>query len=289
MHVLLPAGHPLAEAGKEITRELVFETVVDGGFGRKLTLDQGAILELGRYEKDQSSKLPVVSEEPSTSTQRRQSSSASTNAATANSAADDSSQRHNGDRRRRFSHFHFRKRSANQSVSGPALALVDADHHHAQNDAEDQGKKDGNGNGDEEAGVRVSIRVSALDEDAHPMRSPNEQNTYLHIVRFGSRPSVAMDSAEDTRPWVVRVVKREATVSRFISKSLSNTNDTHIDRSTYIPPARNLWPVVFFLFFGPFSSTGTNRLDVFRNEYLSSSYIPSPSPSPSCTRRRAFI
>jgi Zinc finger, C3HC4 type (RING finger) len=39
--------------------------------------------------------------------------------------------------------------------------------------------------------------------------SPNSQATYLHIVRLGAAPAA---STPDIRPWVVRVVKREATI-----------------------------------------------------------------------------
>ena len=43
----------------------------------------------------------------------------------------------------------------------------------------------------------------------HTLVSPNSQTTYLHIVRLGPTPN---SPAPDTRPWVVRVVKREATI-----------------------------------------------------------------------------
>jgi hypothetical protein len=59
-------------------------------------------------------------------------------------------------------------------------------------------------------GVKVTIRLAALDEQGTELASPNEQITYLHVVRFGAAPS---EGEEDARPWVVKVVKREATVS----------------------------------------------------------------------------
>lgn len=69
---------------------------------------------------------------------------------------------------------------------------------------------------EEEDGIRVIIRLAALDEQGTELISPNEQLTYLHVVRFGTKstPSEeASEEVEDVRPWVVKVVKREATVS----------------------------------------------------------------------------
>lgn len=112
--------------------------------------------------------------------------------------------------RRRFTHFHFRKRSENRSVAGPALAVVDAEPAPADAKVRDE-KEDG-----DSEGVKVIIRLAALDEQGAELSSPNEQITYLHVVRFGPKVSaVGEDSepAEDMRPWVVKVVKREATVS----------------------------------------------------------------------------
>lgn len=42
-----------------------------------------------------------------------------------------------------------------------------------------------------------------------PLSSCNSQTTLLHVVKVGAPPT---DGAEDTRSWVVRVLKREATV-----------------------------------------------------------------------------
>jgi len=58
-------------------------------------------------------------------------------------------------------------------------------------------------------GVRVTIRLSALDEDGLGMATVNEQTTYLHVVRLGVAPT---GDEEDARPWVVQVIKREATI-----------------------------------------------------------------------------
>lgn len=48
----------------------------------------------------------------------------------------------------------------------------------------------------------------------HSLSSLNTQTTYLHVVRLGTKAetSSAEEAVEDTRPWVVKVVKREATV-----------------------------------------------------------------------------
>ena len=80
-----------------------------------------------------------------------------------------------------------------------------------------QEAKNKNGNDAENEGVKVTIRLAALDEQATELASPNEQITYLHIVRLGAKPADAEKGTEDTRPWVVKVVKREATVGfRFV-------------------------------------------------------------------------
>ena len=105
---------------------------------------------------------------------------------------------------------------------------------------------------EEETGVRLAIRLSARDEEGKVLGVRNEQITYLHIVRHGPLPATTSPSAtgtessgaasstsnssegggarqskdqernakhegeesekEDTRPWVVHVVKREARI-----------------------------------------------------------------------------
>jgi hypothetical protein len=46
------------------------------------------------------------------------------------------------------------------------------------------------------------------------LTSPNIQVTYLHIIRLGQLPAPESDEGEveDTRPWVVRVIRRDATI-----------------------------------------------------------------------------
>ena len=202
VHVHLPKNHPDAPSTSTISllsKLLVFETVVDGGFANHLTLEEGALLELGRFENPQlvpdTAALPSLPEPTATSGDV---SSPDPGAPAAS--------RNNG--RRRFSHFPFRKRSQNRSISGPALAVVDAE------PAVDKSK---DGKDDVEEGVKVTIRLAALDEQGTELASPNEQITYLHIVRVNANTEAPKEGGEsvdeDTRPWVVKVVKREATVS----------------------------------------------------------------------------
>ena len=187
VNVILPADHPLAgnvdDSG--FSRVPVYESVVDGGFGRVLKLEDGATLELDRFECIDRGDALARSAHPETP------------------GATDGAEAGAGDRhRRRFSTFQFRKRNISRSASGPALTVVDADRTHTP-DKERESKED------IKDGVRVIIRLSALDEDGIDTATKNEQVTYLHIVRLGAPPA---ESQEDTRPWVVRVVKRDAIV-----------------------------------------------------------------------------
>lgn len=186
----------------------MFESVVDGGFGNHLKLEEGALLELGRFEH--SNPPPVEDHLPAT---LNADTSNPGELPTATTAADSNSAPGRNNQRRRFTHFHFRKRSQNRSISGPALAVMDADP--ATQDGKSKDGKD-----DAEEGVKVTIRLAALDEQGTELASPNEQTTYLHIVRFGQKSTEATtdgETAEDNRPWVVKVVKREATVRFFCS------------------------------------------------------------------------
>ncbi|KAL0959984.1 hypothetical protein HGRIS_011642 [Hohenbuehelia grisea] len=243
VHILLPPDHP--EAGytapaiassdspyssppkPRMAKVLVYESVVEGGFGKVLRIADGAVLELERYEPEMpaattaeaspSAKVdstPTIAEEPSEG-------SGTGGATTPNS---------NRHTRRRFTKLHFRKRTHthNRSVSGPALAVVDAEPAAADHTsdtasttttpaAEDAGgaaKK--SKSKDELEGVRVAIRLAALDAQGAELAAPNEQITYLHVVRFGAKPEKTEGEVdgelEDVRPWVVKVVKREATI-----------------------------------------------------------------------------
>jgi hypothetical protein len=218
VNVILPADHPLAENGhsRGFSRVLVFQSVFDGGFGKFLKLEQDATLELGRFEQSVRPE-DFPSEKPPADPQ-----------ATSPAAATP----RNGRSRKRFTAFHFHKRSGDRAASGPALAVVDADVANTSPESDkDKGFKD-----DMREGVRVIIRLSALDEDGMDVPTVNEQATYLHIVRLGAPPAA---DEEDVRPWVVKVIKREATVSvycpflRAVSPSLA-------DWPAHIPSPRDL-------------------------------------------------
>jgi len=115
----------------------------------------------------------------------------------------------NNGHRRRFSHFNFRKLQLNRRVSGPALTVVDAERNAASQSgtAAYEAKAVAASKGRDGDGVKVTIRLVALDEQGTELDSPNEQLIYLHIVREGTK-----SDEEDTKPWVVKVVKREATI-----------------------------------------------------------------------------
>ncbi|KAF5310835.1 hypothetical protein D9619_007831 [Psilocybe cf. subviscida] len=242
VHVYLPKTHPDAPSTSShhpLSKLLVFETVVEGGFGNRLTLEEGALLELGRFsDPNGQNETPPASTTGSGLVPVAESSSSGDLAASVTTPTVDGTGSNlsaqlarttisnsnvnnaagpTATQRRRFTHFHFRKRTANHSISGPALAVVDAEP--AVVNAENNKKA----TDDAEEGVRVTIRLAALDEQGTELASPNEQITYLHIVRFGQKAALveplegedaeaAPATTEDTRPWVVKVVKREATI-----------------------------------------------------------------------------
>ncbi|KAF8138078.1 hypothetical protein K438DRAFT_1922772 [Mycena galopus ATCC 62051] len=204
VHVLLPPAHPDAPAHGGALR--VFETVVEGGFARALGPADAAVIELARFERTP----PATAAAPSAV--------AASTTATGTPAAPE---------RKRFTPFHFRRRN-NASASaatptpvaaGAALAVVEGDV-----------KKEEGGDGDDDKGVRVTIRLVALDAAGRELDSPNEQTVYLVVGRLEgahtATPPAADAAAEDaakekdaeadadtdTRPWLVRVVKREATI-----------------------------------------------------------------------------
>ncbi|KXN86687.1 hypothetical protein AN958_09774 [Leucoagaricus sp. SymC.cos] len=209
VHVVLSNNHPEAAAIPSASNQaeiLVFESVTSGGFGKRLTLEEGALLELGRYDhipESHTSNTPNLHEEPILKSE--------SNTELASSSPSNDPANGNRSNRRRFTQFHFRKRSSNRSVAGPALAVVDADPQTTQDNATKKEKDK-----EEEEGVRVIIRLAALDEQGTELASPNEQTTFLHIVRLGAKAtaesSPEVGEAEDHRPWVVKVVKREATI-----------------------------------------------------------------------------
>jgi hypothetical protein len=253
LHVFLPNGHPDAGSTPSSSgnaKLLVFETVTEGGFGKVLKLEDGAVLELDRFEQGRKRHHhPAVAEPRQQQQQHKQSFddvvSENTGASEITeivSPLPTSPEIGEVARRRKFAPFHFRKKAhLGRSVAGPALAVVDMgqaepvangnEEGGAVGEQDHQGQGQGQGAAavadnartgrakkerDEGKGVKVMIRLAALDEMGTEMMSPNEQVTYLHVVRFGTKDSAADGGVEDTRPWVVKVVKREATVSAKI-------------------------------------------------------------------------
>ena len=225
VYVHLSPRHPLATKvdASGLCKLLVFETTTDGGFGKTLKFEDGAMLELGRFEYKHTAASSADAPQPSTSPDPEKSSRADTPAAEA------------PQRKKRFTNFYLRKRNRDRNVAGPALAVLDADAQPA--DGED--KKDAK---EEEEGVRVNIRLVALDENGQDLPSPNEQATYLHVVRFGAAPTPVegTEEGEDHRPWVVKVVKREATVCRVPPRVRSRLNLRPPDWTAHFPPPRDL-------------------------------------------------
>ena len=193
-----------------------------------MTIEDGAVLELERFEyvngvavgkvrePTEDKKMgsegasPVVSSGVSDATTNVDV-NADNIAANENNASNSHSNNNNNNNRRRFSHFHFRRLNLQRRVSGPALAVVDAERNAVPQSGTtpDDTKAAKNRDGD---GVRVTIRLVALDEQKMELDSPNEQLIYLHIVREGTKSD---GGEEDATPWVVKVVKREAAV-RFL-------------------------------------------------------------------------
>lgn len=203
VNVILPADHPLSENvdSRGFSSIPVYESVLDGGFGNVLKLNEGATLELGRFEQASRNDQPSTSTQPAASVIPNP-------AETMESSSSDSDR---ADRpKKRFSAFQFHKRATSRSASGPALAVVDADHTESP---ENENGRESRANEDMKDGVRVTIRLSALDADGIDTAVANEQITYLHIVRLGAPPP---DGEDDTRPWVVRVVKREAIIGHYV-------------------------------------------------------------------------
>lgn len=210
VYVVLSPGHLPAKdpaSGSGSTKVSIFDTVVDGGFGRMLKLEHGAVLELDHFDDihkaDRPSPVPEVKPEEKESPTQID----NTHAA----------------KKKRFTVFaSSRKHQREQSVSGPALAVVDS---------ESPASSESNTHENKE-GVKVIIKLTALDESGHSFASPNEQLTYLHVVRTGVVPP---EGEEDKRPWVVHVVKREATVGHP-GYLYGCSPHSLLDWTPYLPP-----------------------------------------------------
>jgi hypothetical protein len=185
VYLALSPGHPLAKdapSASGCTKVSIFDTVTDGGFGQLLKLEHGAVLELDNLDDARKADRPVPDGKP----EGKEASTQPENTHTA--------------KKKRFHNLIGRKSHRESSISGPALAVVDA---------ESSAPNDSNAHENKEEGIKVIIKLAALDEDGHGFASANEQLTYLHVVRTGVAPS---EGEEDRRPWIVHVVKREATV-----------------------------------------------------------------------------
>jgi len=213
VYAVLSPGHPLAKDAASTsgsTKVSIFDTVVDGGFGQMLKLEHGAVLELDHF--DDVHKVDRPSPVPHSKPGEKE----------ANSQVDNTHMA----KKKRFTALIGRK-TRQQSISGPALAVVDA---------ESPATNDSNANENKEEGVRVIIKLTALDEDGHGFASANEQLTYLHVVRAGVVPP---EGEEDKRPWIVHVVKREATVGHSGSLRVYHPHSL-LDWTPYLPPPRDL-------------------------------------------------
>ena len=188
VYVVLSPDHPLAKDAPSTsgcTKVSVFDAVADGGFGQLLKLEHGAALELDNLDDVHKTDRPALDSKP----EGKEGNAQPENIYIA--------------KKKRFTSFIGRKSHREQSISGPALAVVDA---------ESSASNDPNAHEDKEEGVKVIIKLTALDEDGHSFASANEQLTYLHVFRTGAAPP---ESEEDKRPWIVHVIKREATVRSF--------------------------------------------------------------------------
>jgi hypothetical protein len=210
---------------KQSQKHVVFQIIVPGGFGRALKLEDGASLDLTKYERK-----PVSS----TTELASSSSPAVVNGSSAlpqpidGSTADATTGSNPRPSKKRLSVLPFRRRGR-QEIAGPALQVVDAEK--AEAEGEEKDKK-------EDHGVKLVLKLEALDEEERHFQIPNIQSTFLQIARVGTAPT---DGQQDTRPWVVTVTRREATIGTHTFRlheiygfsSSSNEAQAH----TYPPPA----------------------------------------------------
>ncbi|KAH8804104.1 hypothetical protein DL96DRAFT_1562958 [Flagelloscypha sp. PMI_526] len=179
--------------------------------------------------------------------------------------------------RRRFTDFHFHKRSPRQGERSAGSLLLSWMLPRARRVSDlglvswrmfdlILGTPDANSTDDDKDGVKVMIRLAALDEHGREMEVINEQVTYLQVVRFGAAPTTEKkddaaattvkkegeastdaatkaedEDSEDTRPWVVKFVKREATLGPHtfhlheIYGLSSATSDTSVEPTAPLP------------------------------------------------------
>ncbi|KAL5641507.1 hypothetical protein ACGC1H_001853 [Rhizoctonia solani] len=215
---MAPNEHHKPESEGKHEPVTIFETVTEGGFGRTLKHEHGAILDLVEHDENKEADASAMEDTPAPEPVSLPAEPAA--AATRS-------------RRRISVPFHIRRRDRGpQRAAGPALPVVDADVHNATT----EGSKD---NAAKEAGgVDVTIQLDALDEDGKATTPKNSQLTLLHVVKMGQPPA---DGAEDTRPWVVRVVRRDALIGNHTFRlheiyGLASANAPTPAAQTY-PPA----------------------------------------------------
>ncbi|KAG8691968.1 hypothetical protein FRC11_000842 [Ceratobasidium sp. 423] len=186
---MTPNKHSNSESERKDEPITIFETVTEGGFGRTLKHEHGAILDLVHHDETKETDAPTVEGAPAPEPVALPAEPA---AAVTRS------------RSRISVSFHIRRRDRGpQRTVGPALPVVDADVHNAAAEgSRDNAPK-------ETGGVDVTIQLDALDESGELTTPRNTQLTLLHIVKMGQPPA---DGAEDTRSWVVRVVRRDALI-----------------------------------------------------------------------------
>lgn len=207
VQVIVPSNEPNTQRSSSPSdrRITVYESVFEGGFGRLLKLEDGATVDLGRFENitARGAQTADVDHSPKIDTDliTTQTTELSEGVSQPNITSAPTSDHQDNACKRRFTALHFRRRSQNHSVSGPALAVVDNDAA-ATTETGEREKDSPN-----EDGVRVVIQLMALDDLGKELSSINRQSTYLHVVRLGS-PIIG----EEHKSWVVKVVKREATI-----------------------------------------------------------------------------
>ena len=100
----------------------------------------------------------------------------------------------------------LRRPSGDCVASGPALPVLDVDTAGTSGESErEKDFKDGTWQG-----VTLSICLSPLNANGGLVPTVDKQTTYLYMDRMGTPPTGGED---DTRPWVVKVIKREPMVS----------------------------------------------------------------------------
>ncbi|CAE6411107.1 unnamed protein product [Rhizoctonia solani] len=215
---MIPNEHIESESERKNEPITIFEAVTDGGFGRTLKHEHGAILDLAH---DETKETDVLAPEDAPASEQVTLPAEPPAAATRS-------------RRRISVPFHIRRRDRGpQQATGPALPVVDADAHNA---TAAESSKDNTPK--ETGGVDVTIQLDALDEAGVSVSPRNSQLTLLHIVKMGQPPS---DGSEDTRSWVVRVVRRDALIGNHIFRlqeiyGLASANAPAPAPQTY-PPA----------------------------------------------------